>query len=706
MLSFAILSVKADEGMWLPFKLKENTINQMKQQGFKLEAEDIYSPDKPSFNDAVVGLGREGRPFSHFCTGGLISNKGLFVTNHHCGYGYIQKHSTLQNDYLTEGFWAYSLQEELVNTGLTASILRKMEDVTTSVLAGINDNLSANQRDSVLRANIEEIEKKAVAGNHYWAKVSPFYNGSEYYLSVYEIFNDVRLVGAPPSAIGKFGGDTDNWVWPRHTGDFALFRIYASPDNKPAAYSPENKPYVPDRFFEINGKGVSENDFTFVMGYPGTTQQYLPSAAITFQKDIENPIRIKLREMRIETMKYFMEHDRAVRIQYSSKVAGLANAWKKWIGEIQGLNRFDVVEKKKELEAQFVQFAITNPEYKNILNEYEDIYAQLSKISPYREYYNEGAYQIELIRFVHALRELAKIDPNDINREEYKQVVRNFYKDYYLPIDKTLFSKLLAQFENHVPDEYQPDYYKKLNKQFKGDLNKLGTWLFENSLYADTSRLIKLIDEFNIKGQKIVKNDPAYLLYEGLQNIYENILTPQFRVLESRIPPLNRKYLEGLRQMQVNKSFYPDANSTFRVAFGQVRGYSPADAVEYNWHTTLCGIMEKDNPNIYDYDVPKKLKELYQSKDFGNYTDGDGNVAVCFAATNHTTGGNSGSPILDAEGRLVGINFDRAWDGVMSDLYYNPKICRNIGLDIRYIMFIMDKFAGAKNLMEELTITH
>jgi hypothetical protein len=704
LLSGFITNALADEGMWLPFKLKENTIGQMQEKGFKLEAEDIYSPDRPSFNDAVVGLGREGRPFSHFCTGGLISDKGLFVTNHHCGYGYIQRHSTLQNDYLTDGFWAYSLNEELTNTGLTASILRRMEDVTQLVFEGINVKHSNKERDSVMRSNMLSIEQKAIEGTHYFARVSPFYNGNEYYLSVYEIFNDVRLVGAPPSAIGKFGGDTDNWVWPRHTGDFSLFRIYAGPDNKPAPYSSENKPYVPDKYFEINGNGVKEGDFTFVMGYPGTTQQYLPSAAIAFQKNIENPIRIKLREIRIETMKDFMEQDRAVRIQYSSKVAGLANAWKKWIGEIQGLDRFEVVEQKKMLESRFFDFSKENAEYKDVLNQYDEIYAQLSKITPYREYYNEGAYQIELIRFVHSLRELGNKSNSEINKKEYVTVVRDFYKDYFLPIDKALFSKLMVQFEANVPVEYQPDYYKKIRKQFKGDLEKLGAWFFEKSVFADSAKLIKAINDFGAKNQKIIISDPAYLLYTGLQEIYENLLNPQFRVLERKLPALNKLYLEGLRKMQTEKTFYPDANSTFRIGYGQVYGYSPIDAVHYDWHTTLAGIMEKDNPDIYDYDVPKKLKELYKDKDFGPYTDAANKVAVCFAATNHTTGGNSGSPILDANGRIVGINFDRAWDGVMSDLYYNPQICRNISLDIRYIMFIVDKYAGAQNIIKELSI--
>lgn len=341
------IEVKADEGMWLPFNLKENIIKKMHERGLQITDQDIYSTTAHDLSEAVVGLGQEGRPFRHFCTGGLISKQGLFITNHHCGYGHLQKHSTLQNDYLTDGFWAYSFEEELTNPGLTVSILRKMEDVTKQVLEGVDNNMSNNEQDSIIKRNIKSIEEQAVIGTHYQAKVNPFYNNNEYYLSVYEIFKDIRLVGAPPSSIGKFGGDTDNWVWPRHTGDFLLFRIYAGPDNKPAPYSPENQPYIPDKYFEINGNGVNDNDFTFVMGYPGTTKQYLHSSAIAQIKNIENPIKIELRNMRIETMKHFMDKDREVRIKYSNKVAGIANGWKKWIGEIQGLERFNVIEQKK-----------------------------------------------------------------------------------------------------------------------------------------------------------------------------------------------------------------------------------------------------------------------------------------------------------------------------------------------------------------------
>ncbi len=695
--------VRADEGMWLPFKLKDGTIKQMKENGFALDADDIYSLEKPGLSEAVVGLGTEGRPFRHFCTGAIISNQGLFITNHHCGYDYIQKHSTLQHDYLTDGFWAYSLEEELTNTGLTASILRRMEDVTQSVFMNVNAEMSVTERDSVIKENIKAIEKEAVATNHYYAKVDPYYNGNEYYLSVYEIFNDVRLVGAPPSAIGKFGGDTDNWVWPRHTGDFSIFRIYAGPDNKPAPYSPNNKPYVPDKYFEINGKGLSENEFTFVMGYPGTTQQYLPSAAIKLLKNYENPIRIELRDIRISTMKRFMENDRGVRIKYSSKVAGVANGWKKWIGEIKGLDRFGVIDNKKELEKQFAQFAKFNTEYQNILDRYEYAYTELYKIAPLRVYYNEGPYQIELVRFAFQLKNLG-FGSDSINKEKNLKIVRDFYKDYHQPIDNAICAAMLSKFDTNVPPEYQPEYFKTIKKKQKGDFDKLTEWLFSNSIFSDSTKLIDFINNYNKSKSKTIVNDPFYKFFVSLQETYSLLIAPQIRQLEMELPRLEKKYVEGLRKMQPDKHFYPDANSSFRIAFGKTSGYKPVDAIYYDWHTTLDGIMEKDNPDVYDYSVPEKLKKLYTSNDFGNYVGQDGKVSVCFAATNHTTGGNSGSPVLDANGRLIGINFDRAWEGVMSDLYYNPEICRNISLDVRFALFIIEKYAQADNLLKELVI--
>ncbi len=688
----------ADEGMWLPFRLKEQTIQKMQELGLNLSANQIYTADSASFNQAVVGLGINGRPFRHFCTGGLISDEGLFLTNHHCGYGYIQQYSTIDNDYLTNGFWAYDKSQELQATNLTVSILVRMEDVTAKAFENITNDMPTKTRDSILRINIHRIEKEAVQGTHLKAKVNEFYGGNEYYLSVYEIFEDVRMVGAPPSAIGKFGGDTDNWVWPRHTGDFMLFRIYAGPDNKPAPYSPNNKPYKPTRYFKINPQGVSENTFTFVMGYPGTTEQYLPSYAIKFIKNTQNPLSIHLREIRIETMKKHMELDPKVRIQYSSKVASAANAWKKWIGEIQGLERFNVVGQKQELENKFRNYYSQNPDYLSILNQYNEIYQKLTTIMPFALYFTEGVLRIEILSYAGSFNEITQADSATIS-SLIKQT-RTFFKNYHIPLDREIFVKILAEFNQNIPENLKPTFLVILNKKFKNNSEKIADWVFSRTILTDSTKVLALIS--NPKEHKKLEKDPAFQLWKAFSTTYDNQIRPQLVETRQNLPELNRQFIKALREMQPESNFYPDANSTFRISYGQAKGYSPRDAVQYHYQTTLQGIIEKDNPTIYDYNVPEKLRELYRKGDYGSYTNSQGQLPVCFAATNHTTGGNSGSPILDASGRLVGINFDRAWDGVMSDMYYNPLICRNIGLDIRYILFIIDKFAGAQNIINEI----
>ena len=430
----------------------------------------------------------------------------------------------------------------------------------------------------------------------------------------------------------------------RHTGDFALFRIYAGVDNKPAPYSPDNKPYVPDKYFEINGKGLSENDFTFVMGYPGTTQQYLPSQAITLFKDYENPIRIELRDVRISIMKQFMAKDREVGIKYSSKLAGVANGWKKWIGEIQGLDRFDVVGQKKKLENQFSNFAKSNSEYQNILERFDFIYSELYKIAPLRVYYNEGPFQIELLTFAYRLRSLGS-NSDSIDKEKLISITRGFYKDYHQPIDQEICARILDKFDSNVPLEYQPDYFKSIKKKHKGDFDKIAQWFYTKSIFADSTKLIELINNYKPSKSKVASNDPFYQLFTALQDTYSALIGPQLRQLERELPDLEKRYVEGLRKMQTDRQFYPDANSSFRIAYGKTMGFKPVDAVYYEWHTTLDGVIEKGNLGVYDYVVPDKLKDLYKSNDFGTYTGEDGKVSVCFAATNHTTGGNSGAPL-------------------------------------------------------------
>lgn len=703
-----ILSItcRADEGMWLPFMLENNIINKMQDAGLKLSAEEIYSINQACLTNAVVGFGNEKTPFRHFCTGGVISAQGLIITNHHCGYDFIQKHSTLQNDYLADGFLAESFDEELTNTGLTVSFLRSMEDVTSQAIAGVTEIMTQHERDSVIKINIKAIETKAEAGTHLHAKVNEYYYGNEFYLSIYEIFKDIRLVMAPPSAIGKFGGDTDNWTWPRHTGDFAIFRIYANPENKPAAYAPENRPMTTNKFFEINGKNISENDFTFVIGYPARTEEYLPSMAIAFQQNVQNPIKIHLRNIRIETMKSYMNIDRSVRIQYSSKTVGASNAWKKWIGEKMGIDRFGVINKKMEIEKQFEAFAATNEKYKSILPKYAEIYNKLSEISPIVEYYTEGLLSFEIVQLARMLNKYAanNYSPSAEEKEALIKQINDFYKDYYIPIDKTILKKIIAEFDEKIAVEYQPEYFVTLKKKFKGDFDKMAEWLYTASFLSDSAKTKTFVENYTTKNAKQLQKDPVHQLTLSIISTFGNLILPQYTNLYKELPELNRLFMEGLRQMQNNRIFYPDANSTFRIAFGKIKGFEPFDGAVYSYETTLKGMIEKENPEIYDYIVPDKLKHLYNTSDFGKYTNKDGQIPVCFSATNHTTGGNSGSPILDEYGRLVGLNFDRAWEGVMSDYSYQPEICRNVSLDMRYVLFILDKYTNAQNLLNELIV--
>ena len=702
---------RADEGMWIPILLKKYSFAQMQKAGFKLTAEDIYDINKACLKDAVVGLGRVGRPFSHFCTAELVSDEGLIITNHHCGYRAIQQHSTVEHDYLTDGFWAYKKSEELANPWMTASFLKRMEDVTSKVLEGVTSDMTEEERELKIRDNQEAIIKAAEKDTDYKANIKQFFAGNEYYLSVYEIFEDVRLVGAPPSAIGKFGGDTDNWSWPRHTGDFSMFRIYASKDNKPTSYSEDNQPLKPIKHFDISIDGINKGDFTMVLGYPGTTEEYIPSFAVELKKDYINPLRIKLRGTRLDVINKYMDKDKAVRIQYSSKYAGISNGWKKWIGENKGLERFETVKNKQELEGKFKEWAKTNPKYKGIVGDYQKQYKELTLLQEGFYYAIESALAIEVVDFSGQFSRLYRDAQKDENEEDLKTDIEKLknraeshFKDYFPPIDKEITSKVLEIYYEGVPAQYRPPIMDSLYQKFNGNFEAYANYLFNNSIFTNKEKVDVFIKNFKKADYTVIENDPAYMLYRNIVDYYRANIQPGYGAISDTLIVLDRKYMAGLREMQPDKVFYPDANSTFRIAFGNVKGYEPKDGVYYTYQTTLKGIMEKDNPNVYDYRVPQKLKDLYNSKDYGDYANSSGELPVCFIGTNHTTGGNSGSPVLDAEGRLIGINFDRAWEGVMSDITYKPEICRNIMLDIRYVLFIVDKFANAQNLIDEMTL--
>jgi len=699
---------RADEGMWIPMLLQKYNYADMQKKGFKLTPEDIYSVNKACMKDAVVIFGRG-------CTGELVSEQGLLITNHHCGYGAIQAQSSVEHDYLTDGFWAMSKKEELPALGVTVTFLIRMEDVTAKVLQNVKEADNEAIREKSIQTAIDAIKKEESQSNQYEIVVKPFYYGNEYYMFVYEVYKDVRLVGAPPSAIGKFGGDTDNWMWPRHTGDFSMFRIYANKDNKPAAYSSENIPYKPKKYFPISLKGVQKGDFTMVFGYPGSTEEYLPSFAIKMILEVENPIQIALREKKLSILKTDMDASAKVRIQYSSKYAGIANYWKKWIGENKGLKKLNAIEKKQELEKQFTAWTISdealNKKYGNILKKYEQIYTEMTPYKKAMTYILEGAFAAEIVNYSGKFINLVNIDKTDTAKIR-KTIIslqgstKSFFKDYNLPTDKKVFIALLRMYYNGLAKEYRPTIFAEFDKKYKGDFEKYADYIYSKSLFADISKVQKFLISYNAeKDYKKIEKDPAYMLYKSFIDLYTQKIQLPYEALNDSLTSLDRNYMAAQREMLKNKTFYPDANFTLRVAYGKVDSYYPSDGVFYDYFTTLDGIIAKDDTSIYDYRVPKKLKELYKNKDYGNYGI-NGTMPVCFSASNHTTGGNSGSPVVNANGELIGVNFDRNWEGTMSDLMYDPDQCRNITLDIRYLLFIVDKFAGAKHLIDEMSISN
>lgn len=666
-LSLVSFNLSADEGMWLPSQIAQR-IKDMQSKGLKLSAEDIYNINGSSIKDAIVHFGGG-------CTGELISPNGLLITNHHCGFGQIQSHSSVEHDYLKNGFWAETQGDELPNKSLVVSFLDNMKDVTSSVLKGVKDKMTEEKRNALIKKNTNKVLDSvyATGGKGLMAKIAPLYYGNQYFLYVYKVYPDVRLVGAPPASIGKFGGDTDNWMWPRHTGDFSLFRIYADENNEPAEYSPSNVPFKAKRFFTINASGIKEGDFTMVYGYPGRTNEYLHSEAVRQIADVSNPAKIKLRTKILDIQKREMEKDNAIRIKYASKNASVSNAWKKWQGEMKGIKRLNTVVEKQNYEKEFSRWAENKPAYKGIVERLNQLYKSVSDIWLVEDYQKEAINAVELIKYAGG-------------KGPSKEL---FEKDYYKPIDKDVFIALYSTYAEDVPQKYQSDFFKSQMAKF-GSVEKWAEDLYSFNTLPDKTAL-----------------DKAREIYRQTNDYFNNNLAPQLTSVFNEINLLYRTYMRGQIEYNAetggNMVFYPDANSTLRVAYGKVKGYSPSDAVYYTPVSTLDGIMQKDNPDIYDYDVPEKLRRLYASKDFGRWNV-NGTVPVAFIATNHTTGGNSGSPVIDKDGKLIGVNFDRVWEGTMSDVVFDPDYCRNIALDIRYALFIIDKLAGAQRLLDEMVI--
>src|SRR5690554_74068 len=690
-------------GMWIPSLLEGMNENEMQNLGMKMSAKDIYDVNNSSLKDAIVH-------FNGGCTSELISEKGLLLTNHHCGYSQIQSHSTVENDYLENGFWAKNLKEELPNPGMTATIIVRIEDVTDKVMNGITETTPEDERQKQIEANISRVVSTSPKESYQENRVRTFYEGNQYMLFVVETFKDIRLVGAPPSSIGKFGSDTDNWVWPRHTGDFALFRIYADKNNHPAEFSEDNVPYTPKHFFPISLDGVAENDFTLVFGFPGSTDEYLPSIAIEQLVNTLNPARVAIRDRALAVMDKYMRADPQIKIQYASKFASIANYWKKWTGETLGLTKSNAVGIKKQQERELtaeIKKKGKQQEYGNLLPQFETYYSHIESYTLAREYFIETVLRnVELLSNAFQVYQLKQVYKNrgtqsfEDRRDNLIASMENRYKNYNKQVDKEVFGALIAFYAEKVPEQFLPASFKNL------DAESLTENVYATSAFTDYASLKRLLEGDAETVLAKLENDPGFQVAEEMTDAYFTKIAPDYDALNLKIKGLERDYMKALLELSPKDArIFPNANSTLRVTYGQVKGYSPSDAVYYEPVTHLEGVMEKYIPGDYEFDVPQKLIDLYNKKDYGPYAE-DGKIAVNFIGTNHTTGGNSGSPAIDAHGNLIGINFDRVWEGTMSDYYYDPSLSRNIMVDIRYVLFIMDKYAGADNLIKELKLVH
>ncbi len=703
-LSSSFLKVFCDEGMWLPFLLKQLNESDMKKNGCKLTAKDIYDVNNASLKDAIVQFGGG-------CTAEIISDKGLILTNHHCGFSAVAAHSTVDKDYLTNGFWAMNQSEEKTNPGLTATIIQRIEDVTTQVNAGLQANFTDKQIDSVQQKNVKQIVEGVIKNTKYEAFVRPFFYGNQYIMFVTLVYKDVRLVGAPPSFIGKFGGDTDNWVWPRHTGDFSVFRIYADKNNEPIEYAADNVPYKPKKSLTISMKGVNEGDFTMVFGFPGRTQEYLFSDAVEITMNQSDPDKVALREKRLGIMNRFMKVNDTTRIGYASNYASVANYWKKWMGEMQGLKKFDAVNKKKEFEKKFLELLATDPlekeKFNKIFNEFHSLYTDYKVYQKQIDYYSDGILGINAFTAARAAEKLiasVKKLPSESAQKEMNKFypeIEKFFKTYNKAMDKTICRSMLEMYALGISKELRVPVLDSLFTANQNNYDAITDKLYNESIFVNKEKYLAALKNGAVKD---LENDIVYKLWKGISAYYtKNVFTP-YSVIDTKITGLYKLYVDKLTKVYKDKKFYPDANSTLRVAYGKVKSYKPRDGVRYEYFTTLDGMMEKEDPNNDDFIVFPKLKDLYNKKDYGRFADKDGTVHVSFIATNHTTGGNSGSPVLNAKGELIGTNYDRVWEGTMSDIMFNPEICRNITLDVRFTLFVIEKYAGAGYLLNEMKL--
>jgi hypothetical protein len=703
---FSSLS-RADEGMWLLSLIGKN-YEEMKAMGFKLTPEDIYNVNQSCVKDAIVGLSREGSPFWHFCTGEIISPEGLMLTNHHCGFGAIQSHSTVEHDYLKDGFWALSKDQELYNEGITAEILVRLEDVSEKVLGTVSDDMDETDRKKAIQEISAAIVSEAEDGTHYKAQVIDMFQNNQYFLFVYEIFKDVRLVGAPPSAMGKFGGDTDNWMWPRHTADFSMFRIYTGPDGKPASFSEDNVPLKPRHFLPVNIQGVEEGDFAMILGFPGGTDRYMTSFELKETMEVTNANRYNIRTVKLDVLREYMNGSDEIRIKYASKYASCSNYWKYSNEQNKALRQLNTMGEKQAIEEQFVNWYKASPELKKKYGETLSIIEEAIKNR--REMADARIFIIESLisgpeipYFAYQMsRTLESID-KETSQEDLDKIterVSQFYKDFDLETEKSVMKALFEYYIENAPESHRPEFIETIQSKYKGDVDKFVEMMFKKSMFSSKENVLAYLEKPNAKK---LEKDPAIITGKSILNKYFEI-NASYRESSANFDKGKRLWVNGLMKMNPDKNIYPDANSTIRLTYGTVGGYEPRDAVTYDYVTTINGVMEKEDPNSTEFIVPERLKELYNKKDFGQYADKNGDLITCFLTNNDITGGNSGSPVLNAEGHLIGIAFDGNSEAMSGDIDFEDNLQKCINVDMRYVLFIIDKYANAQNLINEMQI--
>ena len=699
---FLFNAAKADEGMWLMHMLKRINEAEMQNLGLNLTAEEIYDINNASLKDAIVRLN------GGMCTAEVISSEGLVLTNHHCAYGAIQSFSAPEHDYLTDGFWAFSKDQEMHIEDFEVSFLVRIDDVTKQVLANVTDSMSEDERAQAVAAASKTIREEASKDNNFDVEVKEFFYGNEYYLFVYNTYKDIRLVGAPPESVGKYGGDTDNWMWPRHTGDFSLLRIYADKENQPATFSEENVPLSPKRHLNVSMDGVAADDFTMIMGYPGSTDRFLSSYGVQQALDTYNPSVVEVRDLKLKTMKKHMDEDKAVRIKYASKYASTANYWKYYIGQSKGLKRLDVYSKKKALEDDFMKWANATPDrkakYGDAIGMIADYYKSTDATVKSNVYALEaGLIGADITLFTFRLNrsiERAMSITDEAERkaalEGLTPMVEDFFKDYDMATDKDVLVNMMNIYMKNIAKEQQPSVLQLIGDKFKNSPERFADKMYASSFLVDKQRLMDFLANPNMKKWN---KDLAVINAKSMANKYfESFANPD----QAKFDKGYRLFVDGLRQMLADKAFYPDANSTMRLTYGTVGDYYPADAVHYDFITTANGILEKYDPSNPEFVLPERLIELIDAEDFGQWTDENGELVVCFISNNDITGGNSGSPVLNANGDLIGLAFDGNWEAMSGDIAFEPELQRTISVDIRYVMFIIDKYAGATNLIEEI----